>query len=282
MTPVLVLLTVVAFGIALSLWLPAYRLRRALRRPFPRHFSAILARNIPAYGYMPAHLRSQLQRLIKQFLHQKKFVGCGGLSVTDEMRVTIAGKACLLLLNRRTDVYPALRTVLVYPSAFVAPRQEIGIGGVVTHASQHLAGESWTDGRVVLAWDHVKHGSSDAGGGHDVALHEFAHQLDSESGSMNGAPLMKTAARYRSWSTVMAREFERLQLATLYQAPTVLDHYGATSPAEFFAVATETFFGKPAELAVFHPELFGELQGFYRVDPRDWLPAPDVSTAGAV
>jgi Mlc titration factor MtfA (ptsG expression regulator) len=101
-------------------------------------------------------------------------------------------------------------------------------------------------------------------------LHEFAHQLDSESGSMNGAPLMRTAARYRSWSEVMSREFEHLQLASLYQAPSVLDYYGATSPAEFFAVATETFFGKPAELASFHPELFDELKSYYRVDPREW------------
>lgn len=272
MMPVILLFAAVAIGIALTLWVPAYRLKRALRRPFPRHFSSILKRNVPSYGHMPAHLQQQLQRLIKQFLHQKRFVGCDGVVITDEMRVTIAAKAAMLLLNRKTQVYPALRTVLVYPSAFVAPRQEIGLGGVVTHASQHLAGESWTDGRVVLAWDHVKYGALNANYGHDVALHEFAHQLDGESGSMNGAPLMRTAARYRSWSAVMSREFERLQLAALYHAPSVLDYYGATSPAEFFAVATETFFRKPVELAAFHPDMFDELKSYYRVDPREWLP----------
>lgn len=282
MTPVILLFGAVALGIALFLWVPAYRLKRAIQRPFPRHFSTILKRNLPDYVRMPGHLQQQLQRLIKQFLHQKTFVGCDGVVITDEMRVTIAAKACMLLLNRKTQVYPALRTVLVYPSAFVAPRQEVGLGGVVTHASQHLAGESWSDGRVILAWDHVKDGALDAAYGHDVALHEFAHQLDSESGSMNGAPLMRTAARYRSWSEVMSREFEHLQLAALYQAPSVLDYYGATSPAEFFAVATEAFFGKPAELASFHPELFDELKSYYRVDPREWKePDSNVLSVGA-
>lgn len=281
MTPILVLLAATALAIGLSLWLPAWRLRRALAKPFPRHFSAILQRNLPAYARMPAALQRQLQQLVKQFLHGKTFIGCDGLAVTDEMRVTIAARACLLLLNRRTGVYPGLRTILVYPSAFVAPRREIGLGGVVTHASQHLAGESWTDGRVVLAWDHVKYGTPGGDAGHDVALHEFAHQLDAESGTMNGAPVMATAARYRSWSAVMAREFDRLQLAALYQAPSVLDHYGASSPAEFFAVATETFFGKPDELATCHPELFEEMRSYYRVDPREWLPPNDRGKAGA-
>lgn len=221
---------------------------------------------------MPAELQQQLQRLIKQFLHQKKFIGCDGLSITDEMRITIAGKACMLLLNRPPRVYPDLQMVLVYPSAFLVPRKQIGMGGVVTNASQHLAGESWSDGRVILAWDHVQHASSDFGSPHNVVLHEFAHQLDSESGSNNGAPLMRTTARYRNWSNVMSQEFANLQMAAMQQIPSVLDYYGTTSPAEFFAVATEAFFEKPVELAEFHPALFEELKSYFCVDPRAWLP----------
>jgi len=272
--PILVIFALTALGIFLYLWVPAFRLRRALARPFPRAHELVLRRHLPAWRSLPPQLKLQLQRLIKQFLFEKTFVGCDGLTVTDEMRVTIAAKAGMLLLNRQAPLYPKLDTVLVYPSAFVAPRNEVGIGGIVTHASHQLAGESWSDGRVILAWDHVLRGGID--GGHDVALHEFAHQLDSESGSVNGAPLMP-ASRYARWSAVMSMEFERLQLAATYGAPSVLDYYGATNPAEFFAVATEAFHGRPHELAEAHPALFEELRGYYRVDPRAWvapLPMP--------
>lgn len=272
MIPLLCLLGFVALGIALTVWLPAYRLKRAIERPFPARFADILARHVPAYSRMPAELQLQLQRLVKQFLHQKKFIGCDGFLITDEVRVSIAGKACMLLLNRPPQVYPDLHHVLVYPSAFLVPRTEIGLGGVVTHASQTLSGESWSNGQVILAWDHVVQSGMPFNNGQNVVLHEFAHQLDSESGSNNGAPLLRTTAAYRRWSTVLSHEYAQLQQAVLYQVPSVLDYYGATSPAEFFAVATESFFEKSILLSEFHPALFEELKNYYRVDPRDWLP----------
>lgn len=279
MMAALAVMLLTALGVTLSLWIPGYRLRRALRRPFPARFAAILRQNIPAYSGMPTELQQQLQQLVRQFLHQKKFVGCDGLQITDEMRVTIAGKASLLLLNRPPRVYPGLDLILVYPSAFIVPRSEIGLGGIVTHGHQNLSGESWNDGRVILAWDHVLRGVADPDSGHDVVLHEFAHQLDSESGSTNGAPLLPSRARYRNWSQTLTREYANLQLAIEYQSETVLDYYGATSPAEFFAVATETFFERPARMAESHPALFDEFSKYYRVDPRDWLPSDN---SGAV
>jgi Mlc titration factor MtfA (ptsG expression regulator) len=290
----MVLMLSVSFFLALAFWLPAHRLKRALCRPFPLGFSAILSKNIPAYSRMPARLQLQLQMLVKQFLHEKKFIACDDMHLTDEVRVTIAGKACMLLLNRKPRVYPELSQILVYPSAFVAPRSEIGIGGIVTCADQNLAGESWSDGRVILAWDHVMQSAAEYSNGHNVVLHEFAHQLDSETGGTNGAPLLPSRARYQSWSTVLSQEFASLQQAARHQAEAqadyfgeypaenetanhaanqgwgVIDLYGATNPAEFFAVVTETFFEKPAELAQFHPALYGEFRKLYRVDPRDW------------
>lgn len=273
--PALYLMLLVALGIALVLWFPEYRLKRAIERPFPQQYAAILKENIPAFSGMPAELQQQLQRLVKQFLHQKKFVGCDGLRIDDEMRVTIAGKACLLLLNRPPRVYPELQLILVYPSEFVAPRTEIDVGGVVTHAHEQLSGESWSDGRVILAWDQVKQRASNFDHGHDVVLHEFAHQLDTESGGANGAPLLPTQARYRSWAAALSREYANLREAATNQSGSVLDYYGATDPAEFFAVATETFFVDPFTMAEFHPALFGELGKYYRVDPREWF-QPDV------
>lgn len=267
----LIVLTLLsALGIGLLFWLPRYRVRRALARPFPRSYAKILQRNLPLYSRLPADLQLQLKRLIQQFLLQKKFVGCDGLAITDEIRVTIAGKACLLLLNRPTLVYPKLSFILVYPSAFIVPRAEVAAGGLVTHGEQTLLGESWEDDRVILAWDHVKRRSAGAEPAHDVVLHEFAHQLDSESGSTNGAPYLQSRARYARWSAVFVHEFALLQQAARRQAAGVIDPYGASSPAEFFAVATEAFFGNPVALAQQHPALFAALGEYYCVDPREW------------
>ena len=266
--------TAVGVAIAAGFAYPGWRLKRVLARPIDPAWRAILDRNIPIYGRMPAELQLQLQKLVMQFLHQKKFVGCAGLEVDDEMRVTIAGQACLLLLNRYTRVFPDLHTVLVYPSAFLVPRNHVDEAGVVTAGRQDLLGESWGDGRVVLSWDHVQRGAHDWTDGQNVVLHEFAHQLDSESGSNNGAPYLGSRESYRSWAAVLQRDFDHLRQEAMFRQQGVMDHYGATSPAEFFAVATETFFEKPWQLAERHPALYHEFEQYYRVDPRAWLPPP--------
>jgi Mlc titration factor MtfA (ptsG expression regulator) len=265
---------VITIAIAAALLWPRWRLKRALSQPMPAGFIAILERNIPVYARMPAPLRQQLHKLVQQFLLQKKFVGCEGLDVDDEMRVTIAGQACLLLLNRPSRVYPGLHAVLVYPSAFLVPRNHVDAAGVVTEMRQDLLGESWGDGRVVLSWDHVRRGAHDWTDGQNVVLHEFAHQLDSESGSNNGAPYLGSQDSYRSWAAVLSRDYANLRADAVYGQHSVLDHYGATSPAEFFAVATETFFEKPYQMAERHPALFAEFGKYYRVDPREWQDAP--------
>lgn len=262
------------FAIAVALMAPGWRLRRALGRPMPAGFTDILARNVSVYARMPQSLQQQLHQLVQQFLHQKKFIGCEGLAIDDEMRVTIAGQACMLLLNRPSRVYPGLDTVLVYPGAFLAPRNQVDAAGVVTETRQDLLGESWGDGRVVLSWDHVRRGAHDWTDGQNVVLHEFAHQLDSESGSNNGAPYLGSRESYRSWSKVLSRDYANLRVDAIYQQQSVLDYYGATSPAEFFAVATETFFEKPHQMAERHPDLFAEFGTYYRVDPREWQDAP--------
>jgi Mlc titration factor MtfA (ptsG expression regulator) len=269
-------LVCIALAAALSLaWgLPRLRLARVLARPLTPGQLAIIERNVDQYRGMPAPLRQQLERLVKQFLHQKRFVGCAGLELTEEMRVTIAAQACLLLLNRPSRVYPGLHTVLVYPGAFLVPRREQDAAGVVTETRQDLLGESWGDGRVVLSWEHVRRAGLEPEGTHNVVLHEFAHQLDSESGSNNGAPWLGSPERYRSWSETLSRDFELLRRDAWFGYRDVLDPYGATNPAEFFAVATESFFEQPHALASRHPALYAEFQAYYRVDPRDWLAAP--------
>jgi hypothetical protein len=264
----------VLVALALVTLAPRWRLRRALARPFAPEWRRILEANVGAYPGMDGALQAQVHKLVQQFLHQKKFVGCAGLEIDDTIRVTIAGQASLLLLNRPSRVFPDLTTILVYPSAFMTARKQVDEAGVVSDTPQHLLGESWGDGRVVLSWDHVLHGGQNWTDGQNVVLHEFAHQLDSESGSNNGAPYLGGRTRYQDWSQVLGRDFEHLRADALYRQPSVLDHYGATNPAEFFAVATETFFEKPYQMAERHPELFAQFEQYYRVDPRAWQSAP--------
>ncbi|UTW46600.1 zinc-dependent peptidase [bacterium SCSIO 12696] len=249
--------------------LPKRRLQQAVNRPFATEWEAILTRNNTAYQRLTAEQQRELQKLIKIFLHNKEFVGCDGLIITDEIRLTVAAEACLLLLNRVTSVYGKLRYIYIYPSPYMAPHQELEEGGVVSHQMQGRAGESWQSGKIVLAWDQALHGVRNFDDGRNLILHEFAHQLDQESGSANGAPLMEKASSYRSWAQVLSHEFEFLQEDMARGHSTLLDHYGATNPAEFFAVVTETFYEQPTQMARQHPELFEQLKGYYKIDPRE-------------
>ncbi|MCW8925934.1 MAG: zinc-dependent peptidase [Xanthomonadales bacterium] len=266
-----IFVAVVLLAIAAALLVPRYRLRQAVAKPFPEEWVAILERNIGIYKNLPMELRLQLRQMVKQFLHEKHFSGAGGLEITDEIRVTIAAEACMLLLNRNAGVYPALRYIVIYPAAFVVDRPGMVSGGVVSTGRKGVLGESWSNGKVILAWDDVLRGSMNFVDGHNVVLHEFAHQLDSESGSTNGAPVLAGNNCLRTWASTLSAEFEELQRDAWKGKRSLLDHYGATNPAEFFAVATETFFEKPRQMAKHHAELFEVLKCYYRVDPREWL-----------
>lgn len=205
---------------------------------------------------------------------EKKFEGCGGLHLTDEIRVTIAGLACLLLVHRETDYYPELSTILVYPSTYIADGERYLEGPIWEEGKQQLLGHTQHRlGAVVLAWDAAKQGAANSFDGRNLVLHEFAHQLDFEDHATDGTPVLAKRSDYATWQRVMSREYEALCAADEQGRPTVLDPYGATNPAEFFAVATETFFERPRELRDWHPELYGELKRFYRQDPaRDFVP----------
>ncbi len=269
MTPWILLGTAILL-IALALWIPRYRLKRALSVPFSETWVAILEQNIGVYRNLPMPLRLQLRQMIKQFLHQKQFFGAGGLEITDEIRVTISAQACMLQLNRTGSLYPRLKYIIVYPTAFVVERAESDESGVVSHGPRGLLGESWQNGKVILAWDNVLHGARNFVDGRNVVLHEFAHQLDSETGSANCAPLLAGVSIYRSWATALSGEFKTLRRDAFRGRRSLLDHYGATNPAEFFAVATETFFEKPGKMRKNHAELFEVLKAYYRADPAEW------------
>lgn len=247
------------------------RRREALKaNPLDAAQRAILERNVPYLRRLSPADREELEGLIQIFLAEKEFEGCAGLQLTDEMRLTIAAQACILLLHRETDIYPDLDVILVYPSAYKVPAGHAD-GGIVLEGEQARLGESWTRGIVVLAWDHVKSGAAQPADGQNVVLHEFAHQLDGEDGAMDGAPDLGTRAAYTSWAQVLGEEFTELSERIHAGRRSDIDPYGATNPSEFFAVLTEMFFEKPRALQKRHPDLYEELSSFYQQDPASDL-----------
>jgi Mlc titration factor MtfA (ptsG expression regulator) len=239
------------------------RLRAA---PLPAAWLEIINKYVPLCKRLSEADRRELHGHVQVFLAEKYFEGCGGLELTDEIKVTIAAQACLLLLHRDTDYYPRLITILVYPAAYLADTvQHLGAGTVLEGREVRL-GEAWKSGVVVLSWDDVRDDSLDLRDGRNLVLHEFAHQLDMEDGAADGTPLLDRR-QHQAWVEVLGDEYERLRRDCVLGRSTVLDKYGATDPAEFFAVATECFFETPARLKRRHPELYGQLSSFYCQDP---------------
>jgi MtfA peptidase len=248
------------------------RRRRLRSRPFPGKWSEILENNVAYYRRMTPEDRDELRGHIQVFLNEKKFQGCGGQKITDEVRVTIAAQACILLLHRETNYYPTLRSIVVYPHHYFSPETRRLPGGVVSESIQGRLGESWHRGPVVLAWDEVRRAAHDHNDGHNVVFHEFAHQLDSESGANEGAPLLPRRSMYIAWARVLGAEYQHLLNDVSRRFETDLDVYGAKNPAEFFAVVTEYFFEDPHRLKQRHPELYDQLALFYQQDPMEQFP----------
>lgn len=276
-------LVVPDLGLSVFFGFARERRRRQLRaQPLPNEWHQIIARNLPFFARLTTVDQAELLGHVQVFLAEKRFEGCGGLELTDEIRVTIATQACLLLLHRRTDYYPRLLTILVYPS------------GYVVEGERHVEGQIWEEGRtgrlgetasamrsMVLAWDSAKSGARDPSDGQNLVLHEFAHQLDFEDFVADGVPALGSRAEKRSWAEVMKMEFAALRAADQTGISTLLDTYGATNPAEFFAVSTEAFFERPRALRRRHPRLFAEMQRFFRQDPERYSSEPESRAFGS-
>jgi len=255
--------------------LKAMRRKRLREKPLPREWVEIIRRNLPYYRQLPEGDRQELHGHIQVLLAEKHFEGCGGLELTDEIRVTVAAHACILLLHRRANYYPKLTSILVYPQAYVARKVEKDPNGLVSELDETRSGESWDRGMLVLSWEDVRRQAADPRSGHNVVLHEFAHQLDQEDGKVDGAPGLPGKSRSQTWAQVLRREYERLIRAVEQNRRGVIDAYGAESPAEFFAVVTECFFTKPGPLRDRHPELYEQFRLFYRQDPAELGPGEE-------
>ena len=249
-------------------WRRRQRRSRLKTTPLPAEHAELLNRHVHLYRKLTPDLRDELQGHVNVLLDEKEFIGLAGQDITDEVRLTIAGYAGLLLFGRDTGYFPGFTSIIVYPKTIVTT-QVYRDGPVEVQQESHRAGESWKRGPVVLSWDSVKRGAM-ADDGFNVVIHEFAHKLDEEDGAVDGAPLLTDANAYREWATVLTQEFASLERRVRKNRNRVLDDYGLTNPPEFFAVATESFFEKGREMKRRLPELYEQLQRVYRVSPADW------------
>jgi len=243
------------------------RRTRIRKQPLPQSWRSILERRVAYFRLLSVEEQAQLVGHVGIFLAEKRFEGCGGLEITDEIRLTISAMACVLLLGRDTDYFPLMRTVLVYPHHFLADATHELEGGIVFEGRDDREGESWYRGPVILSWEDVELDAANPDDGYNVVFHEFAHQLDAESGANDGAPVLPDRSMAAEWAHVMGREYKRLIGNVESGRPHLIDDYAASDPAEFFAVVTELFLEQPVEMASDHPQLYGLMQRFYHQDP---------------
>lgn len=248
------------------------RQRKRLRaQAVPAEWRAIISRQLPFFNRLSPDDQTELLGHGQVFLAEKRFEGCGGLKVTPEMQVTIATQACLLLLHRKTDYFPRLLTILIYPSGFLVNADRPVAEHIWQQGEEGRLGETGREmGSMVLAWDAIKSGTRDPSDGQNLVLHEFAHQLDFEDHVADGKPVLGSRGEVLSWAEVMKMEFAALRAADETGISTLLNTYGATNPAEFFAVATEAFFERPRALRQQHPRLFSQFQSYFRQNPESF------------
>lgn len=246
-------------------WLKRRRREQILAQPFPPEWQAYLEANVRQYRLLARHDQEKLRRRVQVFVAEKNWVGCGGLEINDEMKVTIAAQACLLVLGIEYEYhYDQIRSVLVYPDTYLhPPRTSDGLH----HEERAIYGEAWHRGPIILSWKNTRGIAGEVGG--NLVFHEFAHHLDDLDGDMDGMPPLERGEIGR-WERVVEEEYHRLVRASRQGRATLLNQYGASNRAEFFAVATECFFERPVALEKRHPELYAILRGFYRQDPARW------------
>ena len=250
-------------------WAHRQRRTRLLNTPLPDHQLAIVAEQVPLTKRLPDELRTKLGGKINLFLNQVEFIGCNGLKVTEEMKLSIAAQACLLIVNNDAW-YDHLTTILIYPGAFKSHHEERK--GYVVHEGETVrTGESWSRGPVILSWMHAQVDAANSTDGHNVVFHEFAHQIDDLSGRTNGIPDLDSIDGLKEWAEAFGAAYKAHVHSVQTGRKTLFDPYGASGPQEFFAVAVETFFERPKSFKHKEPAVYGQLAKYFRLDPANWV-----------
>lgn len=251
-------------------WFKNRRRKKITAQSFADDWLEILINGAPIYNRLNIEDRLELQKHIQIFMAEKNFEGCKGFKITDWVRIITAAYACVLLLHRKTDYYPGLYSILIYPDAFIVPNREQLADGIIAEDDEVLSGQYSHTGTVILSWADVEADIADMRDGRNVIFHEFAHQIDASGGKGDNSPVLKNNKSFAVWAEVLHEHYLQLKEAAEFYKPCLLDEYGAESPEEFFAVATEFFFEKPIEMNSVHPELYAELAKFYNQDPCVW------------
>lgn len=250
-------------------WLRRRRRQKLLSQPFPEEWLEHLRRNVWHYRYLNVDEQARLRDRLRIFIAEKNWEGCGGLALTEEMKVTIAAQACLIVLAHDGEDYRRVQSILVYPAGYAAPSRQTELNGVVAVERSGRLGEAHYRGPVVLSWQDAKIGGRYGRDGQNVVFHEFAHQLDFLDNASDGTPLLATREQMQRWQKVMQEEYAKLVERVEHGRPTLIDDYGATNPSEFFAVITECFFEQSVEMSHRHPALYNVLRDYYRQDPAE-------------
>ncbi|MGZ3693323.1 MAG: M90 family metallopeptidase [Bdellovibrionota bacterium] len=251
-------------------WIQSHKRKEILETEFPPDWEALLEKNVAHFRRLNAGERKHLRDLTQVFIAEKNWEGCGGLVLNDEIRVTIAAQACILVLAVPHDLYQGVDSILVYPTTVMTPERTPGVFEVprgLERGRIPILGEAQRNGPVILVWDSVLKTSRHPESGHNLVYHEFAHKLDMLDGQADGTPPMDSRDQLKRWMEVCSREFLQLRASSDHGKRTFLDSYGAVNEAEFFAVVTEQFFDQPAGLEKHNPELYEVLSGFYHQDP---------------
>lgn len=255
------------------------RRRALLSEPLPESWERAIRDQFAAFERLPRPVAERVRAGVRILLAEKNWEGCNGLDLTDEMRAVVAAQAALLLAGdptppEKADWFGPLTSVLVYPTAYrVTASRLLGDasfgGGPTISGMEGRLGEAHMGGAVVLSWPDVLEGAANPDDARNLVFHEFAHVLDLADRFADGVPGLTGAARHR-WEAVAEAAFQKHAADVDRGLPGLLDAYGATDPAEFFAVATECFFEKPRTLRMKLPDLFGILRDFYNLDPGEW------------
>ena len=229
----------------------------------------VLRQKVPVYNRLPSGYKDVLRNRIKVLLHEKYFEGCGGLKLTEEMKVVVAAYASILILEEKADYYGDLQSILIYPDDYVAPVSHVTEGGFIEEGFENRKGEYWQAGVIVLSWRDIQTQlyGEERRSGQNLIYHEFSHFLDDRYGLTAGIDQNGDTIRDDEWTKIIAKAYQNLRFTGKHS---FLDRYGGESPAEFFSVATELFFERPEKLLQENKKLYTLLQNFYRLDPIRW------------
>jgi Mlc titration factor MtfA (ptsG expression regulator) len=251
-------------------WLKKRRRRHLLAEAFPDAWLSTLQDRVGHYRVISDADQHKLCDAARILIAEKDWEGCRGLELTDDMRVTIAALAGILILGLSDYYFDNVQTILVYPNAYVVKEERAFAGGATIEGDSDRLGEAHYRGPVILSWEETLANALQPGYGSNLVFHEFAHQLDMLNGAIDGTPNLQTNHLAERWARVMNREYRRLQAAESRGTETLLDPYGANDPAEFFAVATECFFDAPREMSREYPELYELFREYFHQDPATW------------